>query len=928
MLKKILPILLTITLVAQYCNAQSGKKILTDEEYQTWNRIRNTQISDDGEWVTYTLSPEEKNGTLQLYQVSTNTTTTFDRASKAEFDTELDYMIFTIQPPKSLVDSLRRKKVKKENLPADTLAIYNLSEGTLQKIGNAKKIVAPDQWGGWVFVELNQVDSVLKKKMVGKLKKGDSNWLTINLSTGNIDTLYHISELALCKRSPVVGFVQKTNDSLHISQLFIHEMGVDNRMKLFEDSTAYLHHLVFDDSGEQMTLLKDSKGKDKVFQKQNELLYWTKSSGLQTLISTADDLRSGWIISSNQKPYFSENGKRLFFGTSPEPVVQDTNLLDHEIVNVEVWNYQDRLLYTMQEARLEEEKKRTYLQLFDLEQFEWVPLADQEVDQIRFSHEKEGTYAIGFNAKPYQQLMSWEGNSYRDIYRMNLLTGDQLLIAEKLEGNPRLSPGNRYTYYYNRPDSAWFIFDLLKLEIAGKLGNESSIFYDEENDRPMYPYGYGSAGWTTDDASLLVYDQFDIWEIDPSTGRADRLTDGREDQLEYRIVRFHPDDDPYIDPTRVFIHTFDQRSKSESYLVMNLKTGEIFSQFSPDARRLQNRPHKARNSDQLVFTQENFQVFPNLWTCDLSFSSPIQISDANPQQKDYKWGSIEEISWTVDGREFTGLLAKPEDFDPNKKYPMLVNFYERSTDGIHRHRAPSAGRSTINYSYYVSNGYLIFNPDVYYREGYPGESAYETVVPGTKYLIEQGFVDEDRIGIQGHSWGGYQIAYILTKSGDLFACAEAGAPVVNMVSAYGGIRWGSGMSRMFQYEHTQSRIGSTLWEKPDLYLSNSPIFETDQIETPVLILHNDEDGAVPWYQGIEFFVALRRLGKPAWMLNYNGEPHWPVKYQNRIDFNKRLSQFFNHYLKDDPMPKWMHTGVPATHKGIKQGYELLKTNKS
>ena len=156
----------------------------------------------------------------------------------------------------------------------------------------------------------------------------------------------------------------------------------------------------------------------------------------------------------------------------------------------------------------------------------------------------------------------------------------------------------------------------------------------------------------------------------------------------------------------------------------------------------------------------------------------------------------------------------------------------------------------------------------------------------------------------------------------MFKCAESGAPVVNMISAYGGIRWGSGMSRQFQYEKTQSRLGATLWKNPELYIENSPVFNLDKVNTPVLILHNDEDGAVPWYQGIEYFVGLRRLGKPAWMLNYNGEPHWPVKWQNILDFNIRIEHFFDHYLMDAPMPRWMKRGVPALEKGILQGMEL------
>ena len=308
-----------------------------------------------------------------------------------------------------------------------------------------------------------------------------------------------------------------------------------------------------------------------------------------------------------------------------------------------------------------------------------------------------------------------------------------------------------------------------------------------------------------------------------------------------------------------------------------------------------------------------------------NLADAVKISETNPQQKDFNWGTSELVEWrSFDGQMLQGILYKPENFDPTKKYPMIVYFYERSSDGLHRYYTPGPVSSTINRSYVVSNGYVVFVPDIPYKEGYPGHSAYNAVVSGTVAMTEQfDFIDHTKIGLDGHSWGGYQIAYLITET-DMFACAYSGAPVSNMTSAYGGIRWASGMSRMFQYEKTQSRIGGTLWEKPIQYIENSPIFFVPKINTPVMILHNDEDGAVPWYQGIEFFVALRRLNKPAWMLSYNGEGHGTQKRPNRKDLTIRKMQFFDHYLKDAPAPYWMEKGITQLEKGKIDGYELMK----
>lgn len=328
---------------------------------------------------------------------------------------------------------------------------------------------------------------------------------------------------------------------------------------------------------------------------------------------------------------------------------------------------------------------------------------------------------------------------------------------------------------------------------------------------------------------------------------------------------------------------------------------------------------KAKDANRLLFTKERFDVFPDIFAADINLKKPIQLTQGIRQQKPFVWGTAELLSWvTLDGDTIEGVLYKPEGFDPKRKYPMIVNFYERNSETLHKYRMPEPHRSTIDYHLYLSNGYLVFNPDVRYKvDGFPGEDCYNCVMSGIASLATPGFVDMKHIGAQGHSWGGYQVAYLATRT-DLFAAIESGAPVVNMFSAYGGIRWGSGLNRSFQYEHTQSRIGGTPWDAPTRYFENSPLFLMDKVKTPILIMHNDQDGHVPWYQGIEYFIALKRLQKPVWMLNYTGEPHWPLHIANKIDFQKRMFQFFNHYLKGAAQPQWMKEGVPA----VKQPYEL------
>jgi len=455
------------------------------------------------------------------------------------------------------------------------------------------------------------------------------------------------------------------------------------------------------------------------------------------------------------------------------------------------------------------------------------------------------------------------------------------------------------------------------------MNANTTNFNNELHDLPIDEYGYGSAGWTDEDKAFLVYDRYDIWKLDPTGSNPPlKLTNGRSSKMIHRAIlldrekRSFPNDDNWL------IHIHNEENRSEGYSIYSpaKKTLELKIEGNTKYTR---RPVQARDKNRILFDFQNFQIYPDLHVADnFEFKESKRISDINPQQSDYGWGSIESFSWNdYQGNPVKGMIVKPPNFDPKKKYPLIVNFYERSSQRIHNYPKVFPHRSTINYAYYSNRGYVIFNPDIAYLTGEPGESAYRAVMSGVDAILDLGFIDEKNMGLQGHSWGGYQIAYLLTRT-DRFKCAESGAPVVNMTSAYGGIRWGSGLSRMFQYENTQSRLGATLWEDSEVYLKNSPLFDLDKMKTPVLILHNDKDGAVPWYQGIEYFMALRRLDKPAWFLNYNGEPHWPLKRQNREDFQLRMSQFFDHFLMDYDAPRWMKEGVPAKRKGIDQALEL------
>ncbi len=891
------------------------KMPLTEDAYHQWQSIENTTISDNGKWISFQLQPGQGDGKLVLFQAESNEEVIFDRGRNGTFDHTSSFLVFTVHAPTVLLDSLQRIKTKESELPPDTLCIYNLSSHEIKQIPYLKSYHLPKKWGNGIYYAVDtEKDTSLAGMLPRKMKETEEIMVRVMLPSLTRDTFWYISQVEYADDSSSILMIGHAPDTSEIQYAI--QIRKNNLDTIYAGDLEVKQASISPRGHQSSLILKVKSDEDRT--EQYKLLYF--SSG-QTSARNLEitGLPNHWIISPHQVPLFSEDRQRIFFGISPLPLYEDTTQLDKEKVDVEVWTYLDGLLYTQQKVKISEERERSYFCTYDLSQDSFLQLATLDIPEIILTKDRKGPIALGTSDIPYRHRLSWEGQYYQDLFYIDLDSGERRLISREIAGAPQLSPGGRFAYWYNRLDTSWSFYEFETEELQ-KIVRQQILFYDEENDHPDHPTTYGLAGWSAKDHMVYLYDRYDIWECDPQGLRSpSKVTSGRESQTVYRYIDFEEEDSIVGD--ELLLHGFDERSKAESYARLNLVSRHLDTLISIDGR-LMRQPIKARNADAIIYTQETFEKYPDLIFSDIYFEKSKTISQANPQQDDYLWGRIELVYWQDEqGIQREGLLVKPEGFNPARKYPMIVNFYEKSSDELHRHRPPQPHRSSINYSFYASNGYLIFNPDIHYKIGYPGKSALEAVVSGTEAMIEKGWVDPGKIGLQGHSWGAYQIAHIITKT-DMFACAEAGAPVVNMVSAYGGIRWQTGLSRMFQYEHTQSRLGASLWERPELYLENSPIFNIDKINTPVLILHNDHDGHVPWYQGIEFFVALRRLGKPAWFLNYNNEPHWPLKWAHRLDFNRRMFQFFNHYLKGDPIPRWMSEGIPAVEKGINYGFEL------
>ena len=932
-------------------SAAQEKKRLSHDDYDHWKNLSGIEISADGQHVLYVINPQRQDGDLFIMNHSTSQQTVFPRGARAAFSPGSEFAVFHIEPRQDVVRQAKVEKKKRDEMPKDSLGVFVMASQQLIKHEDLISYQLPKEPSDWLAFAIDfkrvleetedeeeniqdtipphvpepELEDEEKKKepKTEKLKR-----LVIkNPVSGKKHVFDYVEVYQISDNGKSVIFLQEEkneNDTLDIKKLYVFDTESES-LNLLDSVEGDFKQLSINKTGELFSWLFTADTTEvKVF----DLFIHQSGRRQRTHRISADDenMPVEFAVSEHQSLSFSDDGRRVFFGVAPKPEEeQEDTLLDEEKYKVDIWHWQDPLLQSQQKVNLRRDQRQSFDAVFHLRSGNMVTLAGEDIPDISKDRYGNADQFMGSSNIPYQREISWLGGAGRDIYIVDVNTGQRKQILERAEANVHFSVKGNYILYYDPESEAWFSYSV-EDDAHRILTKELDVpFYNEDNDIPRFARPWGMAGWGKDDEYVLIYDRYDIWKFDPrGRNQPVNITGeyGRENQIRFRYQNLDPDE-YHIPENKIYLSAFDVGNKQDGFYRLDMQSLELQALMTDDARFTQLQ--KAREDDTFLWRKSTYTEYPDLWISDMEFSNARKLTTTNPQQDEYLWGSVSLVEWLDFANDtLQGLLYLPEDFDPDQKYPMLVYFYERSSDGLHSHFIPSPSRSTINRSYCTSNEYIVFVPDITYSEGFPGQSAYNAIMSGTKAMVERyPFIDRNRMGLQGQSWGGYQIAYLITQT-KMFRAAMAGAPVSNMVSAYGGIRWGSGMVRQFQYEQTQSRIGGTLWEKPFHYIENSPVFFADKIETPLLMMHNDDDGAVPWYQGIELYTAMRRLDKPVWMLVYNGEAHNLREWPNRVDLSIRMYQFFDFYLKDKPAPRWLKEGRPYLDKEKTDAYELVE----
>jgi dienelactone hydrolase len=963
------------------------KKPLTHDVYDKWESIGERAISNNGKYIVYVVNPQEGDGNLYLKDDQGKLIKQIPRGYSPIITTDNQFLICKIKPFFKENRDARIKKKRPDEMPKDSLAIYNCVTDSMIKIAKIKSVKTPEKGSGWVayLLEKNandvtakpktvvapdsttQISNVLKMadslrkiadSLVLKAKEAKDKGLVVlapvkkdvkpvakpnedpveegtdlvlrNLVNGKEQIFKLTNEYYFDKygKKLLIETSKKNGDSLKKAMLLWQNLAsykLDTIFIGFNDAKNY----AIDETAEQLAFVVEKDSAAKALKKFYSLYYYANGEKEARQIlgyKDANLLEKKLTISADYNNSFSKDGSKLYFGLAPIRKPKDTTLVDFETARLDIWNYKEDYLQTQQLVQLNQELRRSFVSvIYPKQNANYKQLGTDTTENIQLVNEGNANIALATSSKGNRAAAQWNGFALQNAYIVNMETGTTTKFLHKAKAQVSISPMGKYAIWYDYKIKNWLTYNVATKAIKNISQLIKVPLFDEEDDHPDDPSPHGLMRWSENDAAVFIYDKYDIWKCNPEgTATPILVTNGRAKKITTRFVNTDIEDRFLLSNKEYLFTTFNNTSKEmgiEISLIEKInKTsydglGTTFRGFVRAKDSLNNFIYTCENPTQSPYIL-HYKVTPQ---GDNPFDVKI-LHEPNLQQEEYIWYNNELETWKMfDGKMSEGILYKPENFDQNKKYPIIFYFYERDADDLYNYRSPAPSASTINIPWFVSNGYLVFDPNIYYKNGEPGESAYNSIVSAAKYLTKKyKWIDSTKMAIQGQSWGGYQVAYLVTRT-NIFAAAGAGAPVSNMTSAYGGIRWGSGVTRQFQYEKGQTRIGGTLWDKRDLYLKNSPLFAVPKIKTPLLLMHNDKDGAVPWYQSIEFFTALKRNDKKVWLLQYNDEDHNLIERRNRKDLSVRLGQFFDHYLKGKPMPKWMAEGVPATEKGIEWG---------
>jgi dipeptidyl aminopeptidase/acylaminoacyl peptidase len=953
--------------------AASGKKILSIDDYSRWRQIEGSQISSDGKWVAYVLRhtnvlPIDSKPEVHILNLDNNQDVVVPNASNPSFSPDGRWVVYqvdsvratgrggrggnaqtdstqppqggagqgggaqnaggaqTAQPPKVELRELATGRVQSwQNMQTASFAPgsrFLLMRRRAAPAGGGGRGAGGGEGGGGGGGGR------------GGGGGGGNNAVGVDallhdLTTGRSQFIGSLGESAFDQKGELLAYAvsAQTRDG---NGLFLVDMPNGRTVALDNDAKVY-GRITWNDAGTALAVLKGSDV-ERMRERDNLLLVIpsVRTALQQPQITSAtlnaEAVGKGFVISDRAALQWSEDGQRVFFSTMPQtPSENAPRRSTDSVPDVDIWRTQDLYIQSQQMIRADQDRNFTFRQGYDVSARRFIALSDSTMRELQIA--PDGRWAVGRDTRGY--IKDW-GEDAADFYRVDTRTGERTLMFKgQLTGAHAtgITPDGKSFLYFK--DGRYQTYDL-DAGTTRTIGTGAPSFANTEYDHPGTRPPYGVGGYTPDGRAVIVNHKYDLWLV-PLDGTASRnLTLGRGTQqnVRFRLARTAPVDSTagrrawtgqeYDLSKPVTLNAFGELTKKDGYY--RLANGQLEEIMFEDAAF--STPARAQNAERWLFTRQTFTEFPDLRVSGAAFGDGRKISDANPQHSEYAWGRRILVDYRDrDGHRLQGLLAIPDDYQTGQRRPMLVNFYEKNSQNLNRYSSPSfiTGMGSVPIEA-LSRGYLVLIPDVYLHTGSSHTDMLDAVEAATRRVIDMGYADPRRIGVNGHSYGGEGAQFIATRS-KMFAAVAAGAGVSDLFTDFSQnwgwsyqVTGGSGANGNEYYIYGQGRWGVSPWEKPDLYASESALYNAPNVTAAVLLMHGTADPTVPFNESLKFYNALRYNGKNAILLAYPGEGHGLRGLANRRDLTKRYFEFFDHYLRDQPAPAWVTDGVPFLRK--------------
>lgn len=895
---------------------------------EKFHHLSDEKVSRDSKWMAWKVAPVEGDGFMILLNNDRRDTLTLQRCVQLHFNHSSDYALGIVSPPFEEVRNAKRAKKPKDKWPKNILIRISASF-QIDTVGEVERLYFPEKATEVAYFtapsrpnpihkDSTEADTAASKpSKITSLK--EKPLYRLNIKTGDTLFLAYPTDVAVSADGMWVLYTTKNPETASGKKILALFKSPEATHQVLDTLSFDFKKLLVSDFGTYVSWLSvsDSVSDPPIWK-------WTvaqNTGGKRIKIQFADTLVLEKYINADGDWMFSESESRLYLTLLPDrPPKQkpDSTKLEEERPEFDLYTHADYHLMTWQLANLGQLRSKGLKAVYHTGKNKLVMITSDIEEYAYIDTKKDDPYLLVRLDEGLKEGRNWEFPNEFSYQLVHTDDGRRLPVVRKVRSGAVLSPGGQFVTWFDPEERVWKCFRVRDQSVVALGADVATEWHQASHDLPSPPPPFGLAGFTAGDRRVWIYDRHHIYACDPN-GRAKSVKvshfSDQDHEVRYRGIYQRENFIGQVSGSALLVQK-NLHSLEEKLVLVSLRKGNVLNSRALNKSLL--RILGGEFGQWFLLREESYLQYPEVQTVSSDLRRSDRWSGLGMQYEGFRRGQVFKFAYQVrlsnDSLvELEGLVYM--DTVEAVKQPAIVYFYERNAENMHRHYSPRFSRSIINPLVYVSQGYAVIVPDIVYTVGNPGRDALLCVSAAVDTALKLfNRIDGSRLGLNGQSWGGYQVAYIITQT-DRYKAAFAGAPVANMTSAYGGIRWGTGYSRISQYEQGQSRIGAPLWDDPQAYIQNSPLIHLPRVETPLLIMHNDRDGAVPYYQGIELFMGLNRLKKPVWMLVYNKEDHNLTQLKNMRDLTGKVLDFYNHFLKGEPMPEWMK-GIPATRKGL------------